>query len=98
MRIQALSDLPLSAVRRGRPGSSRGCALRVSGAGASPRTGFEDHGAVGECIADAPICMLERLGIRRDLLLPGRLVPAEPTVRRLLARDPRRPLALLRFT
>ncbi|MFE0379327.1 hypothetical protein ACFW1M_27985 [Streptomyces inhibens] len=42
--------------------------------------------AVGEWIADAPTCVLERLGIRREPLLPGRLVPADSTVRRLLAR------------
>jgi hypothetical protein len=49
-------------------------------------TGATSLPAVGEWIADAPTCVLERLGIRRDPLLPGRLVPAESTVRRLLAR------------
>ncbi|MET7901049.1 transposase family protein [Streptomyces sp. NPDC005355] len=49
-------------------------------------TGATSLLAVGEWIADAPTCVLERLGIRRDPLLPGRLVPAESTVRRLLAR------------
>ncbi|MFE7242641.1 ISAs1 family transposase [Streptomyces sp. NPDC057580] len=42
--------------------------------------------AVGEWIADAPAHVLERLGLRPDPLMPGRLVPAESTVRRLLAR------------
>lgn len=49
-------------------------------------TGATSLLAVGEWIADPPTCVLERLGIRRDPLLPGRLVPAESTVRRLLAR------------
>ncbi|MFI6449731.1 transposase family protein [Kitasatospora sp. NPDC050543] len=49
-------------------------------------TGATSLLAVGEWIAGAPTCVLERLGIRRDPLLPGRLVPAESTVRRLLAR------------
>jgi hypothetical protein len=49
-------------------------------------TGATSLLAVGERIADVPTCVLERLGIRRDPLLPGRLVPAESTVRRLLAR------------
>ncbi|MFJ8551241.1 transposase family protein [Streptomyces sp. NPDC093676] len=42
--------------------------------------------AVGEWIADAPPQVLERLGVRPDPVLPRRLVPAETTVRRLLAR------------
>jgi hypothetical protein len=42
--------------------------------------------AVGEWIADAPPHVLERLGLRADPVLPGRLVPAEATVRRLLGR------------
>lgn len=42
--------------------------------------------AVGEWIADAPPPVLERLGVRPDPVLPRRLVPAETTVRRLLAR------------
>ncbi|WP_234355890.1 transposase family protein [Kitasatospora aureofaciens] len=42
--------------------------------------------AVGEWIADAPPHVLERLGVRPDPVLPRRLVPAEATVRRLLAR------------
>ncbi|MDX2908585.1 ISAs1 family transposase [Streptomyces griseiscabiei] len=42
--------------------------------------------AVGEWIADAPPHILERLGIRLDPLFPKRLLPAETTVRRLLAR------------
>jgi len=37
-------------------------------------------------IADAPPHVLERLGIRRDPLLPMRVPPAETTVRRLPAR------------
>ncbi|WP_240167516.1 ISAs1 family transposase [Streptomyces noursei] len=41
---------------------------------------------VGEWIADAPLNLLERLGIRLDPLFPQRLLPAETTVRRLLAR------------
>ncbi|MFE0462774.1 transposase family protein [Kitasatospora sp. NPDC058965] len=41
--------------------------------------------AVGERIADAPAHVLERLGLRPDPLMPGRLLPAESTVRRLLA-------------
>ncbi|MFG3119554.1 hypothetical protein ACGF4C_34985 [Streptomyces sp. NPDC048197] len=49
-------------------------------------TGATSPPAVGEWIADAPTCVLERLGTRRDPLLPGRLVPAEATVRRLLTR------------
>ncbi len=49
-------------------------------------TGATSLPAVGEWIADAPTRVLERLGIRRDPLLPGRLAPAESTVRRLLAR------------
>ena len=42
--------------------------------------------AVGEWISDAPAHVLEQLGIRPDPLLPRRLLPAETTVRRLLAR------------
>ncbi|MFC8882055.1 ISAs1 family transposase [Streptomyces cinereoruber] len=42
--------------------------------------------AVGEWIADAPPHMLDRLDVRSDPVLPQRLVPAETTVRRLLAR------------
>lgn len=42
--------------------------------------------AVGEWIADAPTHVLDRLGVRDDPLLPRRLLPAETTVRRLLAR------------
>ncbi|MGW3984195.1 transposase family protein [Streptomyces mirabilis] len=42
--------------------------------------------AVGEWIVDAPAHVLDRLGARGDPLLPGRLLPAETTVRRLLAR------------
>lgn len=42
--------------------------------------------AVGEWIAGAPTHVLDRLGVRGDPLLPGRLLPAETTVRRLLAR------------
>jgi predicted transposase YbfD/YdcC len=42
--------------------------------------------AVGEWIADAPAHVLERLGARPDPLLPERRLPAETTVRRLLAR------------
>ncbi|MFI1154859.1 ISAs1 family transposase [Streptomyces sp. NPDC020817] len=42
--------------------------------------------AVGEWIADAPAHVQERLGLRPDPLMPGRLLPAESTVRRLLAR------------
>jgi hypothetical protein len=42
--------------------------------------------AVGEWIADAPPHVLDRLGVRSDSVLPQRLVPAETTVRRLLAR------------
>ncbi|MFF8233536.1 ISAs1 family transposase [Streptomyces caelestis] len=42
--------------------------------------------AVSEWIADAPPHILERLGIRLDPLFPKRLLPAETTVRRLLAR------------
>ncbi|MGW4881416.1 ISAs1 family transposase [Streptomyces sp. NPDC004262] len=42
--------------------------------------------AVGEWIADAPPHVLERLGVRPDPVLPRRMVPAETTARRLLAR------------
>ncbi|GAB7189067.1 ISAs1 family transposase [Kitasatospora sp. Ki12] len=42
--------------------------------------------AVGEWIADVSPQVLERLGVRPDPVLPRRLVPAETTVRRLLAR------------
>ncbi|MFF3069169.1 ISAs1 family transposase [Kitasatospora sp. NPDC057936] len=42
--------------------------------------------AVGEWIADAPAQVLEHLGVRPDPLMPERLLPAESTVRRLLAR------------
>ncbi|MFJ9026530.1 ISAs1 family transposase [Streptomyces sp. NPDC102259] len=42
--------------------------------------------AVSEWIADAPPHILERLGIHLDPLFPQRLLPAETTVRRLLAR------------
>ncbi|MFJ2478299.1 transposase family protein, partial [Streptomyces sp. NPDC087659] len=42
--------------------------------------------AVSEWIADAPPHVLERLGIRLDPLFPKRFLPAETTVRRLLAR------------
>ncbi|MFJ2931926.1 ISAs1 family transposase [Streptomyces sp. NPDC087219] len=42
--------------------------------------------AVGEWIADAPPQVLQAVGARPDPLLPKRLLPAESTVRRLLAR------------
>lgn len=41
--------------------------------------------AVGEWIADAPAHMLHQVGARPDPLLPRRALPAETTVRRLLA-------------
>jgi predicted transposase YbfD/YdcC len=42
--------------------------------------------AVGEWIADAPAHMPEQVGAHPDPLLPRRALPAETTVRRLLAR------------
>ncbi|MEU9213971.1 transposase family protein [Streptomyces sp. NPDC048415] len=42
--------------------------------------------AVREWINDAPPYILERLGVRLDPLFPKRFLPAETTVRRLLAR------------
>jgi predicted transposase YbfD/YdcC len=42
--------------------------------------------AVGEWIADAPPQVLQAVGARADPLCPKRLLPAESTVRRLLAR------------
>ncbi|WP_405734798.1 ISAs1 family transposase [Streptomyces sp. NBC_01537] len=42
--------------------------------------------AVGEWIADAPGYVLEQVGAVPDPLLPRRVLPAETTVRRLLAR------------
>ncbi|WP_338674548.1 transposase family protein [Streptomyces sp. SCSIO 30461] len=42
--------------------------------------------AVGEWIADAPGHVLEQVGADPDPLLPRRVLPAETTVRRLLAR------------
>ncbi|MFG2732736.1 transposase family protein [Streptomyces canus] len=42
--------------------------------------------AVSECIADAPAHVLEQVGAHPDLLLPRQVLPAEATVRRLLAR------------
>ncbi|MFI6063410.1 ISAs1 family transposase [Streptomyces sp. NPDC051286] len=42
--------------------------------------------AVGEWIADAPPHVLEQVGMRLDPLFPKRSLPAETTVRRLLAR------------
>ncbi|MCP3822710.1 transposase family protein [Streptomyces sp. A3M-1-3] len=42
--------------------------------------------AVGEWIADAPAHVLEQAGAHLDPLLPTRVLPAETTVRRLLAR------------
>nr|WP_329295631.1 ISAs1 family transposase [Streptomyces pseudovenezuelae] len=42
--------------------------------------------AVGEWIADAPPSILQHVGIRLDPVMPRRLLPAETTVRRLLAR------------
>lgn len=42
--------------------------------------------AVGEWIADAPEYVLEQIGTGPDPLLPRRVLPAETTVRRLLAR------------
>ncbi|MFD8209649.1 ISAs1 family transposase [Streptomyces sp. NPDC059695] len=42
--------------------------------------------AVAEWIADAPAHVLEQVGTRPDPLLPRRVLPAETTVRRLLAR------------
>ncbi|WP_327129799.1 ISAs1 family transposase [Streptomyces sp. NBC_01727] len=41
--------------------------------------------AVGEWIADTPPCVLDRLGVRPDPVMPKRVLPAEATVRRLLA-------------
>ncbi|MFJ8051112.1 ISAs1 family transposase [Streptomyces luteogriseus] len=42
--------------------------------------------AVGEWIADAPGYVLKQVGAHPDPLLPRRVLPAETTVRRLLAR------------
>ncbi|WP_256098639.1 transposase family protein [Streptomyces agglomeratus] len=42
--------------------------------------------AVGEWITDAPPHVLEHVGVRLDPLFPKRPLPAETTVRRLLAR------------
>ncbi|WP_323139675.1 transposase family protein [Streptomyces sp. NBC_01443] len=42
--------------------------------------------AVGEWIADAPAHVLEQVGVHPDPLLPKWVLPAETTVRRLLAR------------
>ncbi|MFD9253935.1 transposase family protein [Streptomyces bottropensis] len=42
--------------------------------------------AVGEWIVDTPPQLLEPLGVRPDPLCPKRNLPAETTVRRLLAR------------
>ncbi|MGW3634343.1 transposase family protein [Streptomyces sp. NPDC005122] len=42
--------------------------------------------AVGEWITDAPPHVLEHVGMRLDPLFPERSLPAETTVRRLLAR------------
>ncbi len=42
--------------------------------------------AVGEWITDAPPHVLEHVGVRLDPLFPKRSLPAETTVRRLLAR------------
>nr|WP_307713740.1 ISAs1 family transposase [Streptomyces sp. V4I23] len=42
--------------------------------------------AVGEWIGDTPSHLLELVGVRPDPLCPKRLLPAETTVRRLLAR------------
>ncbi|MER5664617.1 transposase family protein [Streptomyces mirabilis] len=42
--------------------------------------------AVGEWITNAPLSVLERLGVRPDPLSPKRCLPAEATVRRLLGR------------
>jgi hypothetical protein len=42
--------------------------------------------AVGEWITDAPPHVLEHVGVRLDPLFPQRSLPAEATVRRLLAR------------
>jgi predicted transposase YbfD/YdcC len=42
--------------------------------------------AVGEWITDAPPHVLEHVGVRLDPLFPQRSLPAETTVRRLLAR------------
>jgi len=42
--------------------------------------------AVGEWITDAPSHVLEHVGVRLDPLFPKRSLPAEMTVRRLLAR------------
>ncbi|MGM9348477.1 hypothetical protein [Streptomyces salinarius] len=42
--------------------------------------------AVGEWITDAPGYVLEQVGANPDPLLPRRVLPAETTVRRLLAR------------
>ncbi|MFJ1644826.1 transposase family protein [Streptomyces sp. NPDC088258] len=49
-------------------------------------TGAISVPAVSEWIADAPPGILQRLGIRLDPLFPQRCLPAETTVRRLLAR------------
>lgn len=42
--------------------------------------------AVGEWITDAPLHVLERVGVRLDPLFPNQSLAAETTVRRLLAR------------
>jgi hypothetical protein len=49
-------------------------------------TGATSLLAVGEWIADTPPHLLEHLGMRLDPLDPGRALPAESTVRRLLMR------------
>ncbi|MET7477230.1 transposase family protein [Streptomyces sp. NPDC005648] len=49
-------------------------------------TGVTSLLAVGGWIADAPAHALEALGLRPDPVMPGRDLPAESTVRRLLAR------------
>jgi hypothetical protein len=49
-------------------------------------TGATSFLAVGGWIADAPAHVLEALGLRPDPVMPGRDLPAESTVRRLLAR------------
>jgi predicted transposase YbfD/YdcC len=49
-------------------------------------TGATSLLAVGEWIADAPAHVLEAVGLRPDPVMPRRDLPAESTVRRLLAR------------
>ena len=81
--LERLAEVPDP---RGPRGVRHALAVVLALAACAVLTGATSLLAVGEWIADAPPQVLERLGVQPDPVLPRRPVPAEATVRRLLAR------------